>query len=138
MVSGYPTQQVGDHRAGDAAPAVPDRGPHVDQVGVADPVGEQPRGTHDAIADPGDAGVCAGREGPVQLVGGAAVVEPVPAQVGLDGGPVDAGEIVAEYEHPPKIRLRGTPRGVPLREECPAASYSPTLLRVQYHRRWRA
>jgi len=92
MLTGDAGEEEVDHGAGDAVASMGGVGPDVDEVGVADTVGEEAGGADDRRVVVGDDGAVAVAEGEFELVGGAAVVEVVGGQGRLHCGPVDTVE----------------------------------------------
>jgi hypothetical protein len=70
-------------------------GPNVDEVGVADAIGEDAGGADDVAVGVGEAGDVAVFEGFLELGGGAAVVEVVFGAAGFHFGPVYVDEMVS-------------------------------------------
>jgi len=89
VLAGGAGHQLPDHRCADAVPAVGRHGPHVEKIGVADAVREQPGHAHHAVAGPGDGDMLGSLERRPQRPGGSAVVEVVSGQVGFGLRPVD-------------------------------------------------
>src|SRR5438067_1050605 len=82
-----------DHVAGDALAAEGGLAPDIDEIGVADAIGENAGGADDsAVGECDDEGMAVA-EGLFELGGGAAVVEMIRLEFGFHGGPVDVGRV---------------------------------------------
>src|SRR6266498_195911 len=90
--------QTAHHRRGDALPPVRGRGPHVEQVGVADSVGKQTRHADYPISLAGDSDVLRLMKRPAQRLWRPPVVEVVSCKVGFDLCPVDVVQRVVDAD----------------------------------------
>ena len=107
MVAGDAVQEPPDDRRPDPLAAMSGSRPDVDQPGVADPVGKQPRGRDDLSTAPDDCCGVAVLERPAQLLRRAPVVEAVSRQGVVERLPVDAREVVADDDRPRQLRPPG-------------------------------
>jgi hypothetical protein len=87
-------QQSVDHLGSDAPPPVLRSRPNIDEICVANSVGEQTRGAHDVVIVPRDNHEVAGRERAFQFVGRTTVIKVIGNQSSLENVPIHTIEII--------------------------------------------